>query len=165
MLGPRLDPELIAEMIGQRVAALLPVWEEALSTGVLSSTGGEITFAEESQRQVVVEAIPTSIRRALVNQYDWLVVERSSAGPGVDDEPEDGTPTEARPGRLTAREQTVMELLGRGRSNKQIARTLGISDHAVKRHVSNLLMKFNCSNRTEIALEWLDRSGAARRPA
>jgi DNA-binding NarL/FixJ family response regulator len=46
----------------------------------------------------------------------------------------------------------VMSLVARGRSNQQIARALGISDHAVKRHVSNLLMKFHCSNRTEIAL-------------
>ena len=53
---------------------------------------------------------------------------------------------------MTNRERTVLSLVAHGRSNRQIARALSISDHSVKRHVSNLLLKFNCSNRTEVAL-------------
>lgn len=55
-------------------------------------------------------------------------------------------------GRLTEREHFVLTLLLRGMSNHQIGRAMGISIHGVKRHVSNLLVKFNCSNRTEVAL-------------
>jgi DNA-binding NarL/FixJ family response regulator len=55
-------------------------------------------------------------------------------------------------GRLTQREHLVLALLLQGMSNHQIARAMGISIHGVKRHVSNLLVKFNCSNRTEVAL-------------
>ncbi|MFI7417213.1 response regulator transcription factor [Nonomuraea sp. NPDC049684] len=55
-------------------------------------------------------------------------------------------------GRLTEREHMVLALLLRGMSNHQIARSMGISIHGVKRHISNLLVKFNCSNRTEVAL-------------
>ena len=55
-------------------------------------------------------------------------------------------------GRLTERERAVLALLLHGMSNRQIARAMGISIHGVKRHVSNLLMKFDCSNRTEVAL-------------
>lgn len=54
--------------------------------------------------------------------------------------------------RVTERERDVLRLLGRGQSNQQIASALGISIHGVKRHVSNLLLKFDCSNRTEVAL-------------
>lgn len=55
-------------------------------------------------------------------------------------------------GRLTEREHMVLALLSQGMSNHQIGRAMGISIHGVKRHVSNLLVKFNCSNRTEVAL-------------
>ncbi|MEU4209491.1 LuxR C-terminal-related transcriptional regulator [Streptomyces sp. NPDC026206] len=54
--------------------------------------------------------------------------------------------------RVTDRERSVLRLLAQGQSNQQIARALGISIHGVKRHVSNLLLKFDCSNRTEVAL-------------
>lgn len=50
---------------------------------------------------------------------------------------------------LTQREIDVLGLLSRGLSNKQIAPRIGISEHGVKRHISNILAKLNCSNRTE----------------
>ncbi len=49
---------------------------------------------------------------------------------------------------LTPRERQVLELLVEGLSNKQIARQLRISQHGVKRLVSNVLAKLNCPNRT-----------------
>ncbi|MBO4269676.1 helix-turn-helix transcriptional regulator [Microbispora triticiradicis] len=58
----------------------------------------------------------------------------------------------ARPARVTEREHAVLALLLQGMSNNQIARAMGISIHGVKRHVSNLLVKFGCANRTEVAL-------------
>jgi DNA-binding CsgD family transcriptional regulator len=57
-----------------------------------------------------------------------------------------------RSSRLTARELSVLRLLVQGLTNQQIARALGISIHGVKRHLSNLMLKFDCSNRTEAAL-------------
>ncbi|MCX5258361.1 response regulator transcription factor [Streptomyces canus] len=51
--------------------------------------------------------------------------------------------------RLTPREQDVLHLMGEGMSNKQIARHFGISVHGVKRHVTNVLAKLNCPNRTQ----------------
>lgn len=54
----------------------------------------------------------------------------------------------ARKISLTPREQQVLSLLAQGLSNKQIARRLTISEHGVKRHVTNLLAKLNSPNRT-----------------
>ncbi len=50
---------------------------------------------------------------------------------------------------LTPRETSVLQLLSRGRSNKQIAATLGVSERTVKFHVSALFAKLGASNRTE----------------
>jgi two-component system nitrate/nitrite response regulator NarL len=49
---------------------------------------------------------------------------------------------------LTSREREVLGLLAQGMSNKQIARRMDISEHGVKRHVTNLLAKLNAPNRT-----------------
>jgi DNA-binding NarL/FixJ family response regulator len=50
---------------------------------------------------------------------------------------------------LTAREREVLELLGRGLSNKMIARDLRISEHTVKFHVSSIYAKLGAASRTE----------------
>ncbi|MFI7226301.1 response regulator transcription factor [Nonomuraea angiospora] len=55
-------------------------------------------------------------------------------------------------GRLTGREHLVLALLLQRMSNHQIGRAMGISIHEVKRHVSNVLVEFNCSDRMEVAL-------------
>jgi DNA-binding NarL/FixJ family response regulator len=50
---------------------------------------------------------------------------------------------------LTAREREVLNLLGRGLSNKLIARELHISEHTVKFHISSLYAKLGVNNRAE----------------
>jgi DNA-binding CsgD family transcriptional regulator len=54
---------------------------------------------------------------------------------------------------LSARELEVLRLLAGGSSNKEIARTLGISSHTVKFHVAAILEKLHASTRTEAAIE------------
>jgi DNA-binding NarL/FixJ family response regulator len=49
---------------------------------------------------------------------------------------------------LTPRERQVLSLMMEGLSNKQIARRIDISQHGVKRLVTNVLAKLNCANRT-----------------
>ncbi|MBA3258788.1 MAG: response regulator transcription factor [Gemmatimonadales bacterium] len=55
----------------------------------------------------------------------------------------------AAPPSLTPREQTVLEHLGRGAGNKQIAAALGIAERTVKFHVGSLFTKLGAANRTE----------------
>jgi DNA-binding NarL/FixJ family response regulator len=52
-------------------------------------------------------------------------------------------------GLLTERELEVLGVLARGLANKQIAVSLGISEHTVKFHVSSIYTKLNVTNRTE----------------
>lgn len=50
---------------------------------------------------------------------------------------------------LTARERTALQLLCEGRSNAQIAWTLGIAEKTVRNHVSSLYRKLGVRSRAE----------------
>lgn len=53
-------------------------------------------------------------------------------------------------GDLSRRETEVLQQLGRGARNAEIAAELGISGHTVKFHISNLLRKTGSRNRAEL---------------
>lgn len=53
--------------------------------------------------------------------------------------------------RMTAREREVIDLIGRGHSNKEIAATLGVAAHTVKSHVRNVMEKLELHTRLQIA--------------
>ncbi|KIF70498.1 LuxR family transcriptional regulator [Streptomyces sp. AcH 505] len=59
---------------------------------------------------------------------------------------------------LTEREREVLVLIADGRSNREIARALVLSEKTVKTHVSNILMKLDLADRTQAAL-WAVRHG------
>lgn len=59
---------------------------------------------------------------------------------------------------LTNREAQVLRHLGFGLSNREIARSLGISVETVKEHVQNILRKLDCKDRTAAAV-WAVRQG------
>lgn len=50
---------------------------------------------------------------------------------------------------ITAREKEILQHLKSGRSSRDIAGTLGISERTVKFHVGNILRKLQASNRIE----------------
>ncbi|MBE9499307.1 MULTISPECIES: response regulator [Streptomyces] len=70
----------------------------------------------------------------------------------------DQSPSAGRGPALTEREREVLGLIADGRSNREIARSLVLSEKTVKTHVSNILMKLDLADRTQAAL-WAVRHG------
>jgi ATP/maltotriose-dependent transcriptional regulator MalT len=53
---------------------------------------------------------------------------------------------------LSRREVVVIDLIGNGRSNKEIARCLGIAPSTVKTHVKNIFSKLGVERRAQAVL-------------
>jgi two-component system NarL family response regulator len=58
---------------------------------------------------------------------------------------------------LSPREREILQLIRRGRSNKEIGATLFIAEDTVKRHVSNLMQKLRVDDRTQAVAEAIRR--------
>jgi ATP/maltotriose-dependent transcriptional regulator MalT len=72
------------------------------------------------------------------------VFDRLGAARALDD-------TRELPGGLTAREAEVLALVAAGRSNREVAEALVISEKTVARHLSNIFVKIGVTSRTEAA--------------
>ncbi|MFE4106786.1 response regulator transcription factor [Almyronema epifaneia] len=77
-------------------------------------------------------------------------------GPGLFEKAIASAPTTATPppelNQLTPREREVLQLIAAGRSNREIAQTLFISERTVKNHVNSLLGRLNLRDRTQAAI-------------
>lgn len=62
--------------------------------------------------------------------------------------------------RMTRREREVIELIGEGLSNKEIAQRLNIASHTVKSHVRNVMEKLALHTRLQIAA-YVRKDGSA----
>ncbi|MEV0642263.1 response regulator transcription factor [Streptomyces sp. NPDC050619] len=102
------------------------------SGGFLATSGLSSTSLDDALRRVTADesAPPAQPARRLLSG-----IPPSCVGGG-------------RAARLTPREQETLTLLANGLSNKQIARSLGISTHGVKRLVGAILLKLGSPNRT-----------------
>ena len=61
-------------------------------------------------------------------------------------------PAPRRPGGLTSREAEVLQLLGEGLLNREIAERLVISENTAANHVRSILAKTGSGNRTQAAM-------------
>jgi len=81
-----------------------------------------------------------------------------------------GVKARSQMGSLSSRERQVLELVSEGRSNKEIAAELYVSEFTAKRHVQNILRKLGVHSRWEASASYfayLEQAPAAfrRRPA
>ncbi|MGG1554108.1 response regulator [Paenibacillus ferrarius] len=60
------------------------------------------------------------------------------------------TPSGPVPGMLTVREQEITAYVAQGDNNRQIAEKLLISEHTVKNHMKNILVKLGLENRVQL---------------
>jgi DNA-binding CsgD family transcriptional regulator len=70
-------------------------------------------------------------------------------------------PPAALPGGLSSREAQILGLVARGLSNREIGKTLFISEHTAANHIRSILRKTGCANRTEAA-SYAHRHGLAQ---
>lgn len=54
--------------------------------------------------------------------------------------------------RFAVREEQILELLAQGKSNKEIAFQVGISEKTVKYYLTNIMKKLHVRNRVEVAI-------------
>jgi DNA-binding NarL/FixJ family response regulator len=53
--------------------------------------------------------------------------------------------------QLSRREREILAVVARGMTNAEIAASLELSEHTVKRHVANILTKLDLANRSAAA--------------
>ncbi len=131
VIGPEGNDELVMESILAGARAFLD-----------SSAGPEVV------RQAIEVVVAGSIwapRRLLSKLIDRLLAVQDTSLTG------------AAP-HLTAREMQVLELILMARSNREIARHLGIEERTVKAHVGRLMRKTGADNRIELSIQALNRS-------
>jgi DNA-binding NarL/FixJ family response regulator len=77
----------------------------------------------------------------------------------------DLTSSSPRPGGLTAREAEVLSLVASGRTNRDIAGDLYLSERTVARHLSNIFTKIGVTSRTGAAAFAYENDLVASEPA
>jgi DNA-binding NarL/FixJ family response regulator len=128
VMGSSMEPDYIQQVIG------------AGAKGYLSETAGEqeIKMAIE----VVLDGSVWAPRKVLARLIDAgsEVRQRNAALNEI---------------QFTPRERDVLELLTAGGSNREIARSLGITEVGVKAHVGRLLRKVGVTNRISLSVHIL----------
>ena len=80
-------------------------------------------------------------------------------------QPEQDQDQHSRPESLTHRETDILGLLAEGRSNREIARALFLSEKTVKAHLAAVFRKLGVTNRTQAAMAAVGMGmGPGRRP-
>jgi two-component system, NarL family, nitrate/nitrite response regulator NarL len=66
---------------------------------------------------------------------------------------------------LTKREESLVQLIAEGRTNRDISRELGLSEHTVRNYLFKIFNKLGTSNRLELALYAINQRDVRRKQA
>ena len=107
-------------------------------------------ITEDHDMAELIDRIRLAVREkgSVSKNIVWAMMQRLAKLSQLFSRVEDaiGTPVE-----LTPREEEVLELIGEGLTNQEIAEALHIELGTVKNHVHSILMKLDVSNREEAA--------------
>jgi DNA-binding NarL/FixJ family response regulator len=131
--------ELRGRGVAARVLVLTSVGERARVLPVVRAGAAGYLY-KDVDPHALVQAI-----RAVHDGHVLFAPEAADAMLAADQGEKAATP-------LTERESEVLVQIARGRSNREIARVLVVSEKTVKTHVSNILMKLGLQDRTQAAL-------------
>jgi DNA-binding NarL/FixJ family response regulator len=131
---------------------------EQLVDAVLTVAAGDALLAPDVTRRVISRATTGPVAGSASG---GSATPEPSAAPAVAvPSAADATEPCVVPG-LTERETEVLQLLGRGLSNAEIAGLLFVGDATVKTHVSNMLQKLQLRDRVQ-AVVWAYEHGVVR---
>jgi DNA-binding NarL/FixJ family response regulator len=118
--------------------------DESLFPALAAGARGYLT------KDASAEEIEQAIRALVAGQthLDPAIQQRLVAAV-LDVSPIPGTPSQAPPDNLTAREAEVLKLIAAGQSNAEIAETLVVSPATVKTHVNRIFYKTGARDRAQ----------------
>ncbi len=140
-LGEKDSLSLIRDLKNARLRTLPVIFTHASLLGALEAMAEGVNglVSKRKPKEVLMECI-----REVHQGQRWLDDDFSVFGLGRDDVPL--TPPFFKR-HLTLRELSVIQLLIRGRSNRDIARTFSIAEGTVKVHLKHIYQKLQCDNR------------------
>jgi two-component system response regulator DevR len=65
---------------------------------------------------------------------------------------------------LSAQERRVLALVAEGKTNKEVAEQMGLSDKTVKNYLSNIFEKLQISRRSQAAVLFTESKGSTTKP-
>ncbi|HWM72650.1 MAG TPA: response regulator transcription factor, partial [Nocardioides sp.] len=122
--------------------------DEALFSAIMAGAAGYVL------KQVRGNDLVEMVRRVAAGQSTLdpsitaQVLERVRNGPPVDKEMES----------LTEQEHKILDLVGEGLTNRQIAQQMYLAEKTVKNYVSSMLAKLGLTSRTQAAIFSVKRS-------
>ena len=132
--------ELTARGSSARVLVLTSATEPAAARAAVSSGAAGVLYKDVD---------PDALVRAIRSVHDGhLLLAPEAAGTLV----HSAGPAWGSIDALTPREREVLDQIAKGRSNREIARALHVSEKTVKAHVSAVLAKLGVQDRTQAAL-------------
>jgi DNA-binding NarL/FixJ family response regulator len=132
--------ELKARRNPARVLVLTSVTDHAAAAAAMRAGAAGVLYKDVD---------PDALVRAIRAVHDGhLLLAPEAAGPLLHQASQQNRGLDA----LTSREREILAELAHGRSNREIARALHVSEKTVKAHVSSVLAKLGVQDRTQAAL-------------
>jgi DNA-binding NarL/FixJ family response regulator len=151
---PVMDGVAAAGPLSEKAKVLMLSYSDEqhlVTSAIRNGAGGYLVHGrfdpEELESRIVAIAAGEMVLSPAVTPAVFDVLRRA---PAAENDPrQDGL------GSLTAREREILNLLARGRSNRDIADELFITNKTVKNHLSRIYEKIGVHSRAEAIALWL----------